>query len=174
MIVSGGQQRDSAVHIHVSILPQTPSHAGCHLTLIRLIHAREHLAGMSTSTTRTEPCWVVCSPMQASWFALGWNKSLFYKWHWGSKKSSNLPQGNWALELKLECWFSDSKRRVLQFQEWPAFLKSWARAMAKLPFSGNCSWKRWHGLSTHPYIEENTANSWGSWYIKNLKGTWNV
>ena len=24
LIVSGGQQRDSAIHIHVSILPQTP------------------------------------------------------------------------------------------------------------------------------------------------------
>ena len=71
--------------------------------------------------------------------------------------------GNWNVG------FLTLKPRVLQFQEWPAFLKSWARAMAKLPFSGNCSWKRWHGLSTHPYIEENTANSWGSWDIKNLK-----
>ena len=33
MIVSGGQQRDSAIHIHVSILPRLPSHPGCHIPL---------------------------------------------------------------------------------------------------------------------------------------------
>ena len=26
VIVTGGQQRDSAIHLHVSVLPQTPSH----------------------------------------------------------------------------------------------------------------------------------------------------
>ena len=32
VIVSGTQQSDSAVHIHVSIPPQPPSHPSCHLT----------------------------------------------------------------------------------------------------------------------------------------------
>ena len=34
--VSGKQQRESAIHIHVSILPQIPSHSGCHITLSRV------------------------------------------------------------------------------------------------------------------------------------------
>ena len=38
MIVSTGRQRDSAIHIHVSILPQTPSHPGCHISLSRGEH----------------------------------------------------------------------------------------------------------------------------------------
>ena len=33
VIVSGGQQRDPAIHIRVSILPQTLPHPGCHITL---------------------------------------------------------------------------------------------------------------------------------------------
>ena len=32
VIDSGGQQRDSAIHIHVSIPPQLPSHPGCYIT----------------------------------------------------------------------------------------------------------------------------------------------
>ena len=32
VIVSGEEQRDSATHMHVFILPQT-SHPGCHITL---------------------------------------------------------------------------------------------------------------------------------------------
>ena len=36
VIVSGEQQRDSATHIHVSILPKLPSHPGCHITLSRV------------------------------------------------------------------------------------------------------------------------------------------
>ena len=36
VIVSSGQERDSAIHIHVSILPQTPPHAGCHIILSRV------------------------------------------------------------------------------------------------------------------------------------------
>ena len=36
VIVSGGQQRDSAIHIHVSILPRLFSHPGCHITLSRV------------------------------------------------------------------------------------------------------------------------------------------
>ena len=36
LIVSGEQRRDSAIHIHVCILPQTPSHPGCHITLSRV------------------------------------------------------------------------------------------------------------------------------------------
>ena len=36
VIVSGEQRRDSAIHIHVSILPQAPSHPGCHVTLCRV------------------------------------------------------------------------------------------------------------------------------------------
>lgn len=35
----------------------------------------------------------------------------------------------------MECEFSDTKPRVLGFQGLPAFLESWARTMAKLPFS---------------------------------------
>lgn len=35
LTVSGGQQRDSALHIHASILPQRPlSYSGWHMTLI--------------------------------------------------------------------------------------------------------------------------------------------
>ena len=33
VIVSSAQQRNSAIHIHVSILPKLPSHSGCHMTL---------------------------------------------------------------------------------------------------------------------------------------------
>ena len=36
VIVSGGQQRDSAIHIHVSILPQISSHPGFQVTLSRV------------------------------------------------------------------------------------------------------------------------------------------
>ena len=36
MWVSGGQQRDSAIYIHVSILSQFPSCPGCHVTLNRV------------------------------------------------------------------------------------------------------------------------------------------
>ena len=39
VIVSGKQQRDSAVHIHVPTLPQTPSHPGCHIALSRALCA---------------------------------------------------------------------------------------------------------------------------------------
>ena len=34
--VSGGQQRDSAIHIPVSILPQTPLPCSCHMILSRV------------------------------------------------------------------------------------------------------------------------------------------
>ena len=36
MIVSGEQPRDLAIHIHGSILPKLPSHAGCCITLSRV------------------------------------------------------------------------------------------------------------------------------------------
>ena len=36
VIVSSGQERDSDIHIHVSILPQTPPHSGCHIILSRV------------------------------------------------------------------------------------------------------------------------------------------
>ena len=36
MIVSGKQQRDLVIHIHVSILPQNPFHPGWHITLSRV------------------------------------------------------------------------------------------------------------------------------------------
>ena len=32
MIISSGQQRDAVTHLHASILSQTPSHPGCHIT----------------------------------------------------------------------------------------------------------------------------------------------
>ena len=35
VMVSGEQRRDSAIHTHVCILPQLPSHPGCHVTLSR-------------------------------------------------------------------------------------------------------------------------------------------
>ena len=34
--VPGGQQRDSAIHVYVSILPKLPSHSGCHIRLSRV------------------------------------------------------------------------------------------------------------------------------------------
>ena len=34
VIVSGGQQRDSAVHTHASILPKTPCHPGLYTVFI--------------------------------------------------------------------------------------------------------------------------------------------
>ena len=37
VIVLGEMQRDSTIHIHVSILPQTPSHPACHITLSRVL-----------------------------------------------------------------------------------------------------------------------------------------
>ena len=45
MIVSGGQQGDSATHTHVSILPQFPSHPGCHITLSRVPGALQQVLG---------------------------------------------------------------------------------------------------------------------------------
>ena len=36
VMVSGEQRRDSAIHTHVCILPQLPSHPGCHVTLSRV------------------------------------------------------------------------------------------------------------------------------------------
>ena len=36
LIVSGEQRRDSAIHMHVSILPQTPLCPGCQVTLSRV------------------------------------------------------------------------------------------------------------------------------------------
>ena len=46
VIVSGEQQGDSAKHVLVSILPQTPSHPGCHITLSRVPSAmRQVFAG---------------------------------------------------------------------------------------------------------------------------------
>ena len=36
VIVSGGQQRNSATHAHVSSRPQLLSHPSCHLTLNRV------------------------------------------------------------------------------------------------------------------------------------------
>ena len=36
VIVPGGQQRDSAIHIHASILSKTPSHPGYHITQSRV------------------------------------------------------------------------------------------------------------------------------------------
>ena len=36
VIVSGKQQRDSGIHIHVSISPKLPSHPGCHITWSRV------------------------------------------------------------------------------------------------------------------------------------------
>ena len=36
VVVLGEQQRDSAIHIHVSfLLPPNPSHPGCHITSSR-------------------------------------------------------------------------------------------------------------------------------------------
>ena len=36
VIISGGEQKDSAIYIHVSILSQAPPHPGCHITLRRV------------------------------------------------------------------------------------------------------------------------------------------
>ena len=36
VMVSGEQQRDPAMYKHVTILPQLPSHPGCHITLNRV------------------------------------------------------------------------------------------------------------------------------------------
>ena len=36
VIVSGEHQRDSAIHIHVSIVPKLRSHSGCHMALSRV------------------------------------------------------------------------------------------------------------------------------------------
>ena len=47
VIVSGGQQRDSAIHIHVSILPQTPFPS-------RL----PHNIGQSSLCYTVLPCWL--------------------------------------------------------------------------------------------------------------------
>ena len=38
MIVSGEQQRDSVIHIHISFLPKLPSHPGCRITLSREVY----------------------------------------------------------------------------------------------------------------------------------------
>ena len=43
VIVSGGQQRDSAIHLYVSILPQTPLPSGCHMTLRRVQYTIQYV-----------------------------------------------------------------------------------------------------------------------------------
>ena len=46
VIVSGGQRKNSAIHIHLSIPPKLPSHSGCHMTLSRVPRAvQQVLAG---------------------------------------------------------------------------------------------------------------------------------
>ena len=39
--ISGGQQRDSGIHVNVSILTQIPSHPGFHITLYRVLWAMQ-------------------------------------------------------------------------------------------------------------------------------------
>ena len=39
VIVSVGQQRDSAIHMHVSVLPKPHPHPGCRMTLSRVSRA---------------------------------------------------------------------------------------------------------------------------------------
>ena len=41
--ISGGQQRDSGIHVNVSILTQIPSHAGFHITLYRVPWAMQQV-----------------------------------------------------------------------------------------------------------------------------------
>ena len=47
MIVSGGQQKDSAIYIHVSILPQTP-----------LLSRMQHNIEQSSLCCAIRPCWL--------------------------------------------------------------------------------------------------------------------
>ena len=39
MTVSGGQERDSTIHIHVPILPKFLFHPGCHITIFISLHS---------------------------------------------------------------------------------------------------------------------------------------
>ena len=70
LTVSGEQRRDSSIYAYVSILPQTPSHPGCHLTLSRVhmvysmsllvIHFKysnplDHFLFPKSSTEQTRP-----------------------------------------------------------------------------------------------------------------------
>ena len=66
VIVLGEMQRDSTIHIHVSILPQTPFHPACHITLSRVpclysrsllvIHFKNSSVHMSIPNSLTIPC----------------------------------------------------------------------------------------------------------------------
>ena len=79
VIVSGGEQRDSAIPIHVSILPKLPSHPGWHITLSRV----PCLAPISE-------CRAVCQSGLLQCFVMKQSKILCYQ----SKR-----QNDWELTL---------------------------------------------------------------------------
>ena len=68
-MVSGEQQRDSAVHTHVSIPPKLPSHPGCHVT---------HNTEQSSICYAVGPCWLstwnmCCAVLRPVWlFVTPW------------------------------------------------------------------------------------------------------
>ena len=93
--VSGKQQRDSAVHIHVPTLPQTPSHPGCHIALSRALCAIgtqefykhvEHLSvQVGDSTKAIAPFWASVS------FFLQGKQSYILPYHlWYSRSPLSL------------------------------------------------------------------------------------
>lgn len=48
VIVSGGQPRDSAIHVHGCVLPQTPPPSRLHVRLSRDPHAQQQVLAASS------------------------------------------------------------------------------------------------------------------------------
>ena len=86
VIVSGGQQRDSAIHIHVSILPQTPLPA-------RLPHSTEQ----SFLCCTAGHCWLAILNLTV----LPVNPNMWVNLEVDSPSSVN-PQGDYNLKRHLE------------------------------------------------------------------------
>ena len=66
VIFSGEQQRDTAIHIHVSLLSQDPSHPGGHITLSRVPCAIQG--------TIQGPCWLSMPLLFWDHFSSSWWK----------------------------------------------------------------------------------------------------
>ena len=69
VMVSGGQQRDSAAHTRVPTLPKLPSHPGCHITLSRApwTHPYFHSSSLCLLKGHSFCSCSVLSPVAGRW-----------------------------------------------------------------------------------------------------------
>ena len=71
--VSDGDQRDSVIHMHVSILPKLPSHPGCHMTLNRVPCAIYSSALLVTHFTHSSVCMSIPNSLTSPSLHPSWN-----------------------------------------------------------------------------------------------------